>query len=313
MITNLGRLWMFLGACLLLDIGSYSRAEGGNEIADRLRWLGAEVETDADGQVFGIDFSWCPTVTESELALLPRLKHLSELGLAEVALTSEGIRHLSCLSGLKCLNLSGTKLTDADIRHLEKLTLLEELSLDGTAITDLSIRILTNLPSLKVVDLSSTRVSAEGVRTLRNSIPQLHITEVWGYSVTTAGGRGVLDTGRACFVFDGIRIPGPGGGSAGSILQVSKPRGDDFGSIGSGGATSGYGLGIWPRTIRATASRVDGVPTFRVGEHRIEVLEEGLEVAVNGQRFLLGSKKERIIVGEDGTAKRDDWQPDDAP
>ena len=304
------RLVLVIVVSSLLGVSFPFETRGNEKLVERLRGLGAEFERDDKGTVVAVDFGFEPLATDSDLALLKGLDHLAEVTMSEMKFTDAGLKHIASLPSLKRLYLSDTKFTDADLKYLDGLTELEELGLSGTAITDASIPVLATQHSLNYINLSSTRVTPDGLRLLRRKLPKLYVDESWTYMASFVDGRGVLDTDRVMFVFDDIRGPKGAGGGGGGSIKVSKPQSDDVTTSSSGGG-GGFGKG-WG-SIGASASHEKGIPTIRVGKHRIEIMNEGTEVAVDGQSFRLGSKKVRIIVGSDGVARLDKWQSDDSP
>lgn len=297
----------------LLGVSFPSETRGDEKIVERLRGLGAEFERDDEGTVVAVDFGFQPLATDSDLALLKGLAYLAEVTMSEMKFTDAGLKHIASLPSLKRLDLSYTKFTDADLKYLDGLTVLEELDLSGTAITDASIPSLTNLQGLKYISLSSTRVTPDGLRLLRSELPNLYVDESWNYMASFVDGRGVLDTDRVTFVFEGIRGPKGAGGGGGGSIKISKPQSDDVATSSSGGGGGGFGFGTGAGAIGAFASREKGIPTIRVGKHRIEIMNEGTEVVIDGQSFHIRSKKERIIVSKDGVARLEEWQSDDSP
>ncbi|MEM8864571.1 MAG: hypothetical protein AAGF31_03390 [Planctomycetota bacterium] len=268
----------------------------GNDVVASLKNLGASCEEDAGGNLVAVDFGFQPLATGDDLALLNGLHTVVDVAISEMNLSSDGFKHLASLAKLKRLDVSGTKCTDADIRHLAGLKSLEELVLSDSAVTDASIPTLVKLPNLRWIDLSSTRVTPAGLRRLRRAQPDLHVNEWWNYFVGYVGGRGVLDMDRATIVFESIQARNSAGGGGGGSIQISKSAKDDEDFTASGGG------GVNGHLISASVSRINGIPTIQVGQHRIKIKGEGTELVVDDQAFPIDREKLRIVVDDDGVA-----------
>ena len=292
---------------LLLAFGCPTIADG--NVVTKLKSLAAKCENNDSGNLIAVDFGFHPLATGDDLALLNGLDSVSDVSIAGMDLGSDGFKHFASLSKLKRLDASGAKCTDADIRHLAGLQSLQELALSDNAITDASVPTLAKLESLRWINLSSTRVTPEGLSRLRRALPKLHVQESWNYFAGYVRGRVVLDMDRATIVFNYMHAPeSSNGGGGGGSVQVSKSAEDekDFAESGSSGSGGGFVIGrSSSASIYTSIVRTNGIPTIRVGKHRIEIKGEGTELIIDGQAFSIGREKLRIVVDGDGIATLD--------
>jgi hypothetical protein len=106
-------------------------------------------------------------MTDAVLAEVCRIDTVTGLSLGgSKAVTDDGIRHLSRLSGLKHLDLSGTAITDHGLEVLRHLPALETLSLAATAVTDTGLARLAHCDELRRVNLSWTRAGDGALKAL---------------------------------------------------------------------------------------------------------------------------------------------------
>lgn len=106
-------------------------------------------------------------MTDAVLERLCRLEHITALDLnGSRALTDDGLRHLSRLSGLRRLNLGGCGISDRGLEVLRRMPALESISLGWTPITDEGVAHLAGCDELRQVDLSGTLSGDGAIRTL---------------------------------------------------------------------------------------------------------------------------------------------------
>ncbi len=107
------------------------------------------------------------------LVQLARLPLLRDLYLSDAGLTSEAIRHLRGMTGLRELGLPGhAGISDGAIAHLLGLERLESLQLWGTSVTTRGANRLALLRRLARLDLGGTRVD-DGIAPLVRRLPHL--------------------------------------------------------------------------------------------------------------------------------------------
>ena len=119
----------------------------------------------------------CTAITDQGLDRLDRLKHLTNLRLAElpaaaggmqcldglprleelqlwgIPLPAAAMQHFRGLKSMRNLILSGCQVDDAGAANLAEMRQLEQLNLNGATITDASIRMLTRFTRLKQLSL----------------------------------------------------------------------------------------------------------------------------------------------------------------
>lgn len=146
-------------------------------------------------------------LTDAWLIYIEDLKGLACLELYDMAVTSDGLRHIGGLTNLTVLNLHATRVTDSSaLRSLSKIAVLglaytpagdaalaslrgwpslSDLDLRRTSITDAGLLALSELPALRV-DLSGTKVTDAGLSHLAG-LKTLRSVRVKETGVTDAG------------------------------------------------------------------------------------------------------------------------------
>jgi uncharacterized protein YjbI with pentapeptide repeats len=105
-------------------------------------------------------------VSDADLQLIGRLKHLSFLSLNHTKVSDAGLSHIRRLCGLRDLGLMETKITGAGLRHVKDFENLEGLNLSRTAVDDQGVKYIGNLSRLERLDLWETSVTSKGVASL---------------------------------------------------------------------------------------------------------------------------------------------------
>ena len=159
---------------------------------------------EGDIQLVTIDLADRP-ISDTDLARLDRLAHLTTLILNETPTTDDGIARLGEFPNLVNIYLGGTHLTDIGLRLLAERypkirtlhagetnitdagipTLLEwedllEIHLEVPAVTDASIEILESVRYLRRVSLAASGVTKEGVNRLHEAKPWCEIVSDFG-------------------------------------------------------------------------------------------------------------------------------------
>ncbi len=115
---------------------------------------------------------WGTGVTDTGMPCLARAEKLVDhLGLGELPITDEGLRHLRGLHALRDLRLCGTRITDSGLESLRELAALEVLYLSDTTVTDEGIQVLGGHRRLRILDVKGTRVTSRGLQSLRDVLP----------------------------------------------------------------------------------------------------------------------------------------------
>ena len=130
-----------------------------------------------------------PSRTELTDNWLPNLEgkvNLSSLMLYNVAITTDGLRHLGSLSNLRSLSLHGSRVTS--LVPIRPLTKIRWLCLAYTPIDDSALAVLQNWPQLYDLDLRKTNITDAGMVTLSglSSLRELNLSQT---RVTDAGLR----------------------------------------------------------------------------------------------------------------------------
>jgi Leucine-rich repeat (LRR) protein len=178
--------------------------------SDWITEAGGVVTRDQAGRVTGVDLrsSW---VTDSDLAQLAALPHLTRLDLSLTRITDHGLQQLKNAPGivelnlyyaelitdegmaavkgwkkLKRLNLRGTKITDTTLEHLSNVTTLESLDVGYAQITDVGLDRLAPLQNLKELVISGNKLTDTGLQALRQ-LPGLTSLGLGGSQRTDSG------------------------------------------------------------------------------------------------------------------------------
>src|SRR6476646_10721135 len=126
------------------------------EAANKLTAKGGLViplAADADSLVVSLNMAG-KQATDEDLAQLKNLPKISQLNLANTAVTDAG------LTNLTHLHLEKTAITDAGLTNLKNLNNLVYLNLYSTNVTDAGLANLSGLTNLKRLYLWQTKVTA---------------------------------------------------------------------------------------------------------------------------------------------------------
>jgi hypothetical protein len=108
------------------------------------------------------------SVTDDDLAGIPRPERLKNLSLGRSAVTDAGLAHLAACKSLEWLDLSLLPVTDGGFKQLADATKLKQLFLEGTKLTDASLPQIGACKQLEELDLSNLAVSDEGLSAISN-------------------------------------------------------------------------------------------------------------------------------------------------
>jgi hypothetical protein len=128
-------------------------------------------------------------VTGEGLRHLTRLSSLTELAIHSSALTSNGLERLGKLRQLKRLKLKGRSITDDDLRFLAPLANLEQLEIAGSSINGTGFRHLAGLSRVTNFSVESSNITDAAIPFLAQ-LPALRSVSVYGTRVTASGLEG---------------------------------------------------------------------------------------------------------------------------
>jgi penicillin V acylase-like amidase (Ntn superfamily) len=126
-----------------------------------------------------------PNVTDAHVRALQGLPKLRSLGLMGAPIGDDALAVMKTLPALRELNVIGTKITDAGLVHLSGLT-FEYLGLKGTAVTDAGVAQLTSLKELEALNIADTQMTDAGLAHL-GRIMSLKGLNASGTKITDAG------------------------------------------------------------------------------------------------------------------------------
>jgi hypothetical protein len=138
--------------------GLYIGVRGGKDGGDVYRvstWKeGVLAELPDPGTPFGLDLVGTnsgPTMTDTGLKGLARMKSLQWLNLANRPIGDAALKEVAGLKNLKWLDLQSTKVTDTGLKELAGLKNLQALDLRGTQVTEAGVAALQKaLPACKI-------------------------------------------------------------------------------------------------------------------------------------------------------------------
>jgi hypothetical protein len=124
--------------------------------------------------------------SQVDLAHLAVVKQCSLLGLIDLGIENDQLRHLGGLTQLTVLNLTGNPaITDEGLLHLKALVGLEGLVLHGTRVSGAGLRHLQGMTRLGCLRLGDTQFSREDLPKLK-AFPSLDYLGLEGLPVTDA-------------------------------------------------------------------------------------------------------------------------------
>ena len=112
-------------------------------------------------------------------ALLPLALQVAWLDLGRAQVSDSTLAALASLPHLTRLHLEQTPISDAGLAHLKGLQFLEYLNLYGTNISDAGLEHLTELPALRALYLWQTQVTEAGAQRLQQALPDLDVNLGW--------------------------------------------------------------------------------------------------------------------------------------
>ena len=102
-------------------------------------------------------------VTDDDLELIGKLRHLDHLSLNETSVSDSGLAHVRDLVHLQYLGLNETRVTSSGLEHVSNMKELDILVLGDSPVGDEGLEHLSGLHSLAILNLSRTRVTSAGI------------------------------------------------------------------------------------------------------------------------------------------------------
>jgi hypothetical protein len=119
------------------------------------------------------------SVNDADLVYLKQLPKLEILDLSSSKVTSDGIRNLDFLKGLKTLRIEGCKqVTDEAVDHLLRCNSLQELSITDTRISTGGFLRLAQLKNLRKLTVHSGVANEKEVRAFNEALPDCEIIRI---------------------------------------------------------------------------------------------------------------------------------------
>ena len=117
------------------------------------------------------------SLTPADLeALRPLAQQVAWVDLADTRVSDSTLALLGTLPHLTRLHLENTLVTDAGLAHLKGLHYLEYLNLYNTRVSDAGLRSLDSLSRLRALYLWGTQVTPEGAASLKRVLPKVLIS-----------------------------------------------------------------------------------------------------------------------------------------
>ena len=139
----------------------------------------------------GLSLASCQALTQEGFRNLSRLSGLRVLDLFNTNADDAVLSELGSLKGIVSLNLAGTPVTDAVAEAVARFENLEKLHLGWTGITDAMLDDIRRLPELKVLDLSHTDVTDAGMSRIA-AFPRLETLVLRETEIGDEGVRALL-------------------------------------------------------------------------------------------------------------------------
>ncbi|MEO1998944.1 MAG: hypothetical protein ABGZ17_27165, partial [Planctomycetaceae bacterium] len=169
----------------LLVMQGEARAASPSDVIEQLRFLGAGLELNRQGEVTGASLHKAFGFQGRHAACFEQLKQLRKIDLSSSGFTDLGLIRIGRLDNLEVLNLSQTHITDHGIRHLKSLKKLRSLKLvdltgphryrapeidyresSAMGLTDAGMVHLKHIPTLESLDIRMSHVTNAGLTQL---------------------------------------------------------------------------------------------------------------------------------------------------
>jgi internalin A len=153
---------------MALAAGGCSRDESTSTASQQLKEMGAEVNTDMNGDVMAVRFGQL-AVEDDVLSQLHSFDGLQEVYLHSEKISDAGLAHLAQLKNLRKVSVQNAQITDSGVESLKSLSSLNSLDLSGCSkITDEAMDDIATLTNLEELDLTGTGLSSKGMEELEN-------------------------------------------------------------------------------------------------------------------------------------------------
>lgn len=126
------------------------------------------------------------TISPQSLRHVFGMRQISNLNLYGATLDLSVMTQLAESENLKSLRLGNTNIDDASLAAVTRLRQIRDLDLSETQITDDGIASLANCESLELLNLSQTKITDETMRYL-SRLPELKLLDISHTSVTNLG------------------------------------------------------------------------------------------------------------------------------
>ena len=166
-----------------------SQRPGATDPFSALRYRGAEMEKNQQGEIVGVRMKYAQ-VSDEDLRPLEDLRRLRSLEIASCPrITTNALVPLRTVSSLRSLTFTFCpRITDnelAQLRHLDRLT---NLSLDGcTGITDAGLDHLEDLAQLETLSLRDTWITYDRMLSFQKTLPKCRVRHTWTSADRTEG------------------------------------------------------------------------------------------------------------------------------
>ena len=127
--------------------------------------LGAEYDTDSDGNVIEINFRK-KKLTPAAWSAFKAFPNLEILDLDNTKLVDDDLKHVQGFKKLRILSLQENPITDAGLKHIKGLTTLENLALTKTKVTGKGLDSIAGMTKLQTLNLSHCNIGDEGLKNL---------------------------------------------------------------------------------------------------------------------------------------------------
>lgn len=198
-MSSRASFWLVFASVMVIGAYPIVKAEFDERLAAKvIAEHGGWCEADDDGNVIEVNLEYQPTGDgqrvfnpndlESALEILPFFKKLKVLTLGGDKVSNEDLHVLSRIRHLQELNLNNcSQISDGGVEHLRDCQELESLQLTGSKITDNSMAIIGGLKNLRMLSLNdSLALTDDGLSTL-SDLSRLEVLRLSGRGSQISG------------------------------------------------------------------------------------------------------------------------------
>ena len=138
----------FFACCFLLLCAPQGMTQDADDATRILMSKSVEVKTNEAGEVISLNSQGSRQLTDDDMPLVARHKHVQRLDLENNLITDRGFAHLAPLENVEQIFCCSTRITDGSLAHMKKWGKLRMLVLPPS-ITDGGLRSLPELPHLE--------------------------------------------------------------------------------------------------------------------------------------------------------------------